>query len=89
MRKSKRQLFWTALGCLFFAFIFSRIPGGDIFASGSLWAGLFFTAWLLWKVYRDHQLSQGSPAVREVRADYQRPPEVMSKGSRGLPTSFD
>lgn len=85
MRKSKRELVKLAGGCLLASIVCAVINLGT-FAAGLLITCLTFTAWLLLLVYRDHLLSQDVP---HVRADYQRPPEVMSKGSRGLPTSFE
>lgn len=94
MRKSKRTL--LKLAALFMGIAGLLCLCSNASHSGSLgqlasyfvFPGLFFTAWMLALVWRDHILSQ-SNSVRQVHADYHRPPETMSKGSRGLPTSFD
>jgi len=90
MRISKRRVTYNALISLGVAVVCYLIHA-DLFANSFLIVGLFFVAWLLWKVYRDHRLSQPARtyAIRSARADYQREPELMSRGSRGLPTSFD
>lgn len=94
MRFSKKQMLQKAAVAFgmaaFFHFLFGQW-GGDMFATPMFIVGLFFMAWWFQKVYRDHRLAHPAeaPAFRVVRSDYQREPEVMSRGSRGLPTSFD
>ena len=94
LRFSKGDVFLKAISAFgvaaFFHFLFGQW-GGDMFAGPLFIVGLFFLAWWLQKVQRDRRLAQPNQfrVIREVRADYQQPPEVMSRGSRGLPTNFD
>jgi hypothetical protein len=90
LRISKRRLAQNAAIALGLSLIFALLHG-DLFAQSMLITGLIFVAWLAWKVYRDHQHAQNhrTYSVRSARADYQEPLELMSRGSKGLPTNFD
>jgi hypothetical protein len=77
----------TAFGIAAFFHLFNF----DLVAVPCFIVSLGFVAWWFQKFQRDRQLARPNQfhIVREVRADYQQPSEMMSRGSRGLPTSFD
>jgi hypothetical protein len=57
MHKSKWQLFGTALGWLFFSFIFGVIHI-ELFADACLWGALLFAGLAAYKFWRDYRLTQ-------------------------------